>query len=183
MTEQFTVDRAHSSLGFSTKHMMVTTVRGRFDDFAGTIELPEGDPARAIAEFTVQVASIDTGNGQRDEHLRSADFFDAGRHPEMTYRSTRITEQGEGRYRAEGDLTIRGVTHPLTLDVEVGERFQDPWGKQRVGLNATGRLNRKDWGLNWNQVLEAGRLLVGEEVKLEIDAAFVLAEAGAEVAA
>ena len=183
MTEQFTIDGSHSHLGFAAKHMMVTTVRGRFGEFAGKIELPEGDPAAARAEFTIQAASIDTGSEQRDAHLRSADFFDAENHPELTYRSTRVQALGGDRYRAEGDLTIRGVTRPVTLEIEVGERVRDPWGNERVGLSASGRLNRKEWGLNWNQVLEAGRLLVSEDVRLEIDAAFVRKLEQAEVAA
>lgn len=182
MTEQFSIDPAHSTIGFTTKHMMVTTVRGKFNEFTGAVELTDGQPETARAEFTIQAASIDTGVGQRDDHLRSPDFFDAAQYPELTYRSTSIRPQGGGRYLAEGDLTIRGVSRPLSLELEVGERVRDPWGNERVGLSARGKINRKDWGLNWNQVLEAGRLLVSEEVKLEIDAALVRSLAALEAA-
>lgn len=182
MTETFTIDPAHSSIGFAVKHMMITTVRGRFGEFGGKVELPDADPTRAQAEFTIQAASVDTNVGPRDEHLRSADFFDAANHPELRYTSSRIQSLGGDRYRAEGELTMRGVTKPVTLEVEIGERIRDPWGNERIGLSAWGRLNRKDWGLNWNQALEAGGMLVAEEVKLEIDAALVTSQA-AEVAA
>ena len=173
MSEQFSIDPAHSTLGFSAKHMMVTTVHGKFTEFTGQVELPDGDPAKAVAEFSIKAASIDTGVDQRDAHLRSGDFFDADRYPELIYRSTLITPLGGDRYRADGELTIRGTARPVTLEIEVGDRFNDPWGSERVGLAARGKINRKDWGLNWNQVLEAGRLLVSEDVKLEIDAALI----------
>jgi polyisoprenoid-binding protein YceI len=182
MTETFTIDPSHSSVGFAVKHMMVTTVRGRFDEFSGQVHLPDGELSQAEAEFTIQAASIDTGVGPRDEHLRSADFFDAAGHPELRYTSRRIEALGGDRYRAEGDLTIRGVSKPVTLEVEVGDRIRDPWGNERVGLSARGKINRKDWGLNWNQALEAGGMLVGEEVKLEIEAALVMPQS-AEAAA
>ena len=182
MTETFTIDPVHSSIGFAVKHMMITTVRGRFGEFSGTVELPDGDASKAQAEFTIQAASVDTGVGPRDEHLRSADFFDAATHPELRYVSSRIQSLGGDRYRADGELTIRGVTKPVALQIEVGDRVRDPWGNERVGLAAHGKLNRKDWGLNWNQALEAGGMLVSEEVKLEIDAALVVSQA-AEVAA
>ena len=182
MTETFTIDPAHSSIGFAVKHMMITTVRGRFGEFSGQVGLPDGDAGRAQADFTIQAASIDTNSAQRDEHLRSADFFDAANHPELRYVSSRVQALGGDRYRAEGELTMRGVTKPITLEIEIGERIRDPWGNERVGLSAQGKLNRKEWGLNWNQALEAGGMLVSEEVKLEIDAALVASQA-AEVAA
>jgi len=182
MSQTFSIDPAHSTIGFTARHMMVTTVRGKFGEFSGQVEITDGKPETAQAEFTIQAASIDTGVGQRDDHLRSPDFFDATSFPELSYRSTKVTPQGGDRYLAEGELTIRGTARPVTLEVEVGERFQDPWGNERVGLSARGKLNRKDWGLSWNQVLEAGRLMVSEEVKLEIDAALVRSLA-AEVAA
>jgi polyisoprenoid-binding protein YceI len=174
MTETFQIDPSHSSIGFAVKHMMVTTVRGRFGEFSGQVELPDGDPTKARADFTIQTASIDTGAPPRDEHLRSADFFDAANHPELRFTSRRIDSLGGERYRAEGELTIRGVSKPVTLEIELGDRIRDPWGNDRVGLSARGRLNRKEWGLNWNQALEAGGMLVGEEVRLEIEAALVM---------
>jgi polyisoprenoid-binding protein YceI len=182
MTETFTIDPAHSSIGFAVKHMMVATVRGRFGEFSGKVELPDGDASRARAEFAIQAASVDTNVGPRDEHLRSADFFDAANHPELRFVSSRVQSLGGDRYQADGELTMRGVTRPVSLEVELGERIRDPWGNERIGLSARGKLNRKDWGLNWNQALEAGGMLVSEEVKLEIDAALVASQA-AEVAA
>ena len=152
--EQFSIDPAHSTIGFTVKHMMVTTVRGKFGQFSGQVELPEGgEPTQAKAEFTIQAASIDTGMPPRDEHLRSADFFDVANHPELNYRSTAITALGGDRYRADGELTMHGVTRPLTLEIELGDRFQDPWGNDRVGISVRGSINRKDWDLNWNKVL------------------------------
>jgi len=184
MTETFNIDPAHSSIGFAVKHMMVTTVRGRFGEFSGHVELPDGEATNAQAEFTIQAASIDTGVGPRDEHLRSADFFDAANHPELRYVSSRIEALGGDRYRADGELTIRGVTNPVSLEIELGDRIRDPWGNDRVGISARGKLSRKQWGLNWNQALEAGGMLVSDEVKLEIDAALVMPQANAaEVAA
>ena len=181
--ETFKIDPAHSTLGFAVKHMMVTTVRGKFSEFNGIVELPDGgEPTQAAADFTIKAASIDTGIGPRDEHLRSADFFDAANHPELTYKSRSITALGGDRYRADGELTMRGVTRPLSLDIELGDRFVDPWGNDRVGLSARGKINRKDWGLNWNQVLEAGRLVVSDDVRLEIDAALVHQLAAVEAA-
>lgn len=181
--ETFKIDPAHSTLGFAVKHMMVTTVRGKFSEFNGIVELPDGgEPTQASADFTINAASIDTGIGPRDEHLRSADFFDAANHPELTYKSRSITALGGDRYRADGELTMRGVTRPLSLDIELGDRFVDPWGNDRVGLSARGKINRKDWGLNWNQVLEAGRLVVSDDVRLEIDAALVHQLAAVEAA-
>lgn len=182
MTEMFQIDPSHSSIGFAVKHMMVTTVRGRFGEFSGSVELPDGDPTRAQAEFTINAASVDTGVGPRDEHLRSADFFDVANHPELRFRSTRIESLGGDRYRAEGELTMRGLTKPVALEVEVGDRIRDPWGNERIGISARGKLNRKDWALNWNQALEAGGMLVSEDVRLEIDAALVMPQS-AEVAA
>ncbi|HEX6488977.1 MAG TPA: YceI family protein [Candidatus Dormibacteraeota bacterium] len=174
MSETFSIDPSHSSIGFAVKHMMITTVRGQFREFGGTVELPDGgDTTKAQAEFTIKTASIDTGVGPRDEHLRSGDFFDAAKHPELRYRSSHIESLGGGRYRADGELTMRGETRPVSLEVEVGERVRDPWGNERVGLSARGKLNRKEWGLNWNQGLETGGVLVSDEVKLEVEAALV----------
>src|SRR5215472_2917835 len=134
MSQGFTIDPNHSTLGFSAKHMMVTTVRGRFTEFTGSVELPDDDPTKAVAEFSIKAGSIDTGVEQRDNHLRSADFFDAERFPELTYRSTAIKALGGDRYRADGELTIRGTTRPVTLEIDLGDRFNDPWRNERVGI-------------------------------------------------
>ncbi|MGH7903319.1 MAG: YceI family protein [Candidatus Dormibacteraceae bacterium] len=174
MTKRYDLDPRHSRIGFVTKHMMVTNVRGQFARFAGHVEVDESDPGRLTAEVTVDTASIDTGVEDRDKHLRSGDFLESDTYPQMTFRATAARAAGQRRHRVTGDLTIKGTTRPIELDVEVeGDPFQDPWGFERVGISATGQLSRKDWGLTWNQVLEAGRLLVADSVKLEIEAALV----------
>lgn len=182
MKQVYELDPNHSSLGFAGKHMMVTTVRGKFKDFDGDVEVENDDPTTAVARVTIRPASVDTGQEQRDAHLRSADFFHAERFPEMTFVSTGVESQGGRRYRVTGDLTIKDRTRPITLDVEVEERFSDPFGNERVGVTASGKLNRRDWGLTWNQVLEAGRLLVGNDIKLEIETALITKTAAERIA-
>lgn len=172
MPDQYSFDASHSNIGFSAKHMMVTTVRGRFTDYQGEVLVEGDDPTTARATFTIKAASIDTGSEQRDGHLRSGDFFDAENHPEITFVSREIRRAGAG-YKVTGDLTIRGVTRPVELDVEVEDKFIDPWGNERVGVTASGTINRTDWGLTWNQTLEAGRLLVSEKINLAIETALV----------
>jgi polyisoprenoid-binding protein YceI len=173
MKQVYEVDPYHTSVEFAGKHMMVTTVRGRFREFTGQVEVEDDDPTTAVVRFTIKTASLDTGVDQRDQHLRSADFFDVEKYPEIRYRSTSVERLGQNRYRVIGDLTIRDQTRPVSLEVEVEERFTDPYGNQRVGVSATGKLNRRDWGLTWNQVLEAGRLLVGDQIKLEVEGALL----------
>jgi polyisoprenoid-binding protein YceI len=173
MKQLYRVDPNHTSLGFAGKHMMVTTVRGQFKDFSGEVEVEDDDPTTARATVTIKVASLDTGVDQRDQHLRSADFFEVERYPEITFVSTAVEPRGDNRYRVTGELTIKDQTRPITLDVEVEESFTDPFGNERVGVTASGKLNRRDWGLTWNQVLEAGRLLVGNDIKLEVESALI----------
>jgi polyisoprenoid-binding protein YceI len=173
MTQDYELDPNHTTLGFAGKHMMVTTVRGRFNQFRGNVSVEDDDPTTAVVSATVQVASLDTGQTQRDQHLRSGDFFDVERYPEMTFASTGVESRGGNRYRLQGNLTIKDQTRPISLEVEVEERFTDPFGNERVGVTASGKLNRKDWGLSWNQVLEAGRLLVGDEIKVEVESALI----------
>ena len=163
-------DPAHADIQFSAKHMMVTTVRGKFADVDGTLTLDEADPTASSGSFTVRAASLTTGNDQRDGHLRSADFFDAETHPEITFVSTAVTPGRGSDYAVTGDLTIRGTTHPITFDVEFLGLYQGFQGR-RAGFHATTRLNREDWGLTWNVTLETGGWLVGKEIKLEIDLA------------
>jgi polyisoprenoid-binding protein YceI len=182
MKQVYDIDPNHTVLGFAGKHMMVTTVRGRFKDFEGDVQVEDDDPTTAVARVTIRPASVDTGQEQRDQHLRSADFFHAERFPEMTFASTGVESRGDNRYRVTGDLRIKDQTRPIVLDVEVEERFTDPFGNERIGVTATGKLNRRDWGLTWNQVLEAGRLLVGDEIKLEIESALIR-KVGAQAAA
>ncbi len=163
----WTIDPSHSQLGFSVRHMGLSTVRGRFTRFTGSIELEVNDEPAAIA-VDVETASITTDAADRDAHLRSGDFFEADAHPTITFRSTAFRPKGD-RYEIEGDLTMRGVTRRVVLDAELGPIINDPFGMQRRGAVGHARINRKDWGLTWNQVLEAGSLLVGEEVTLSID--------------
>ena len=164
----FQVDPSHSHVGFSVRHMM-GKVRGRFASFAGTVAIAE-DPVESSVDVTIDVASIDTRDEQRDGHLRSPDFFDAESHPNMTYRSTGLTSKGDGRYRVAGDLTIKGVTRPVPLDLTFEGVGIDPWGNQRLGFSATGEIDREHFGLTWNQALETGGVLVGKKVKIEIEA-------------
>jgi polyisoprenoid-binding protein YceI len=163
------IDGAHSSIGFAVRHMVVSKVRGRFARWSGTIAMDERDPTGAKVEIAIEPASVDTGVEQRDNHLRSPDFFHVERYPAMSYRSTRIERTGEGRYRVTGDLTMHGVTRPVSLDVESAGSAKDPWGGVRAGFSARGTLDRKDFGLTYNQLLETGGVLVGERVELDIE--------------
>jgi polyisoprenoid-binding protein YceI len=163
------VDPAHSSVAFEVKHMMIATVRGQFREFEGTLEAAEDDPADSRAYGTVNVASIDTGNADRDAHLRSPDFFDVERYPQARFESTRIQHVEGGTYRIAGNLTIKDQTREVEFDACVDAAAEDPWGNERVGVSVRGTINRTDFGLNWQQKLETGRLLVGEEVKVLID--------------
>ncbi len=166
------VDPSHSSVGFEVKHMMIATVRGRFREFEGTLEAAE-DLADSRCYGNVKVASIDTGEPDRDAHLRSPDFFDAERYPKITFKSTHIENVEGPAYRITGDLTIKGETREVTLDATVEGAGEDPWGNHRVGVSARGVINRNDFGLRWQQRLAAGGVIVGEEVKLVIDVSAV----------
>lgn len=163
---QWTIDPAHSMIEFRVKHMMFTTVRGQFGSFRGTLDVNPDRPEQSHVEGSVDIESIKTGDADRDNHLRSADFFDAESHPQMSFRSTRIEAKGDNEYRVHGDLTIRGVTRSVRWDVEAAELGKDPWGNQRMGFSAETRINRKDFGLTWNVALETGGVLVSEDVKI-----------------
>jgi polyisoprenoid-binding protein YceI len=175
-TTLWNIDGTHSSINFSIKHMVISKVRGRFAKFTGTLNLDDADVTRSVVEATLDATSIDTGMPQRDTHLRSPDFFDAEKYPALVFRSTRIEKDG-ARYRLVGELTIRDVTREVSLDVESGGRAKDPWGNERVGFVARGVIDRKDFGLGWNQVLEAGGVLVGDRVDIELDVQAVKAAA------
>ena len=162
------LDSAHTQVNFSAKHMMVTTVRGTFHDVDGTIELDESDPTRSHGSFRVATASVDTNFAARDNHLRSADFFDAEQYPYITFTSTAITRVKDGEFEVTGDLTIRDVTKPATFKVELDGIVPGMRGGRHAGLSATAKLDRDAWGLNWNVALEQGGWLVGKEIKLEI---------------
>lgn len=165
------IDAAHTDISYSAKHMMITTVRGTFDQVEGTLELDEEHPTNSRGEFRVAAASLNTGIEARDNHLRSADFFDVENHPWVTFVSTKVEAAGGNDYRVTGDLTIRGLTKPVTFDVELLGIRPGMRGGRHAGLSAKTKINRKDWGLNWNMALEAGGWLVGEVITLEIDVA------------
>jgi polyisoprenoid-binding protein YceI len=167
-TGTWSVDPAHSSVGFSVKHLGIATVRGKFEDFEGTLVIGEGDET-ARAYGTVQGVSINTGDAGRDEHLRSADFFGVEQNPELRFASTQVTPVDDETFEISGDLTMNGVTKPITLTAEVQGEETDPWGNERVALEVTGQLNRGDWNMTFNQALGSGNLLVGEKVKLQLD--------------
>jgi len=165
----WSVDPAHSHVEFSVKHLMISTVKGRFGVVRGTVTTDDADPARGQAEIEIDADSIDTREPQRDAHLRSADFFDVERFPKLTFRSTRIASVNGAAFTLAGDLTIHGVTREVTLDVVSEGRGKDPWGGDRAGFSATGRIKRSDFGLTWNQVLETGGFVVGDDIKIAID--------------
>jgi polyisoprenoid-binding protein YceI len=169
------VDPTHSHVEFAVRHLMISTVKGRFADVSGALIGDETDPEHASIELTIPIAGIDTRESQRDAHLRSADFFDSEHHPAITFRSTKIVRAGGDRFTVTGDLTIRGVSKAITLTVDTGGRVRDPWGGERVGYSATARINRKDFGLNWNQALETGGVLVGDQVTVSVELELVRA--------
>lgn len=167
--ERWQIDSAHSGVHFSVRHMVVAKVRGQFTRWSGTIQAENGDPALASVEAVIDASSIDTGLPDRDAHLKSADFLDVAGYPELTFKSRRIEKLGAERLRVVGDLTIRGVTHEVALDAEYAGTTKDPWGNERAGLTATTSIDRKEFGLTWNQILEAGGLMVGDRVEIEIE--------------
>jgi polyisoprenoid-binding protein YceI len=163
------IDTAHSHVGFSVRHLMVSTVRGQFKQYSGKLQLDEKDFSKSTFEGEVDVASIDTANNDRDNHLRTNDFFDAPNQPKITFKSTKIESKSGSEYVVHGDITIRGVTKPIALDVEFHGTSKSPYGKTVAGFAATGTLNRKDFGVNFNAVLETGGVAVSEKVKIEIE--------------
>jgi polyisoprenoid-binding protein YceI len=168
-TSTWTIDADHSEVGFAVKHLMVATVKGAFRKFSGQVVIDEANVAASSIEASIETASIDTRQDQRDAHLRSADFFDAENHPLITFRSRNIEQLRHGHYRAVGDLTIRGTTREVVLDVEETGRGGDPWGNQRIGYSARTTINREEFGLTWNQALETGGVVVGKDVKISLD--------------
>lgn len=173
------LDSTHATVAFAVKHMGIFTVRGQFKKVSGTVETnDQGKPSKI--EVSIDAASIETGEPQRDGHLRSPDFLDADKYPTLSFTSTQIESLSSNNYKIHGNLTIREITKPVVLEAELTQAIKDPWGLNRIGGTAEGKLNRKDWDLTWNQVLELGALLVGEEVKFNIE---VEAVAPAPVAA
>jgi polyisoprenoid-binding protein YceI len=165
----YALDPAHSHVGMSVRHMMVSRTKGRFADVSGTVHIAE-EPLESFVEVEIQAASIDTRDETRDGHLRSPDFFDVEEHPTIGYRSTKVTPAGRGRWTVDGDLTVRGVTRPVALDVAFEGGAKDPWGGDRIGFTARGELDREAFGLTWNQALETGGVLVGKQVRIEVEA-------------
>jgi polyisoprenoid-binding protein YceI len=163
---KWNLDPSHSELGFKVRHMMITNVSGTFRKFDAKVETYGDDFTSATIDFTADADSITTGNEDRDKHLKSADFFDAARFPELKFASTKLEKKDDENYVLHGDLTITGVTRPVKLDVEFGGTGKDPWGNERAGFTLTGKISRTDFNLNWNAALETGGVLVGEDVKI-----------------
>ena len=167
--ESWKVDAAHSAVNLTVRHMVISKVRGRFGKWEAKLALDPSDLARSSVEVEIEAASIDTGVADRDAHLRSPDFLDAQKYPTLRYRSRRVEAASKDRLRVVGDLTIRDVTREVVLDVEYGGQGKDPWGNQRIGFTASASLNRKEFGLTWNQALETGGVLVADRVDVEIE--------------
>jgi polyisoprenoid-binding protein YceI len=165
----YALDGSHSSVGFSVRHLMVSKTKGRFNDFQGTVTIAE-DPLASSVEVEIQVASVDSRDEARDGHLRSPDFFDADTYPTITYRSTQVTPAGKGRWIVEGELTVRDTTVAVPLEVTFEGGARDPWGGTRIGFTAHAELDREAFGLTWNQALETGGVLVGKQVRIDIEA-------------
>lgn len=169
LTGDYTIDTAHSAIGFTVRHAMVTNVKGKFVDFSGSLHLDGGDPAKSTASIDVKMDSIDTGSADRDGHLKSADFFKIEEFPTMTFRSTSAESLGGEDYRITGDLTILGTTKPLTIDLEFNGAAKDPFGNERVGFEGKAEIKRSEWGLTWNAALETGGVLISDKIKLNFD--------------
>jgi polyisoprenoid-binding protein YceI len=167
-TTTWAVDPTHSLVEFAVKHLMISTVRGRFGDVKGTIRINEADPKQSQVEIEIPTASIDTRADQRDAHLRSPDFFHVERYPAMKFVSKRVQGDVNGEFKLIGDLTIRDQTKEVTLEAEFQGKTRDPWGGDRMGFEAKGKINRKDFGLNWNQALDAGGWVLGDDIKMTI---------------
>lgn len=166
---KWSLDPAHTEIGFKVKHMMITTVSGTFGKYDAVVETDGDDFSTASVEFTADVNSITTHNADRDKHLKSDDFFAADKYPQLKFKSTRIEKKDDENFILHGDLTIRDVTQPIALDVEMGGIGKDPWGNQKAGFSLTGKIKRTDYKLNWNAALETGGVLVGEEVKISAE--------------
>ena len=173
MTGDYTIDPVHSRIGFVARHAMVTKVRGSFTDFEGTVHIDEANPEASTAKIVVKAASINTSNEMRDGHLRSNDFFDMDNYPEITFASTGVEKLSDTDFKFTGDLTVKGTTKPLTIDLEFQGTAKDPYGNLRAGFEGKGQVNRKDWGVTYNAALETGGVLVGEKVGLEFDISLI----------
>jgi polyisoprenoid-binding protein YceI len=168
-TERWEIDSSHSGIHFTVRHLVIAKVRGQFSRWTGTLDVPGSDFSRASLDVVIDAASIDTGVADRDAHLRSGDFFDVERYPEITFKSTSVTTTAADRLRVAGALTIKGVTRHIGLDVEVLGRARDPWGNERAAFSATTSIDRSEFGLTWNQVLETGGVMVGDRIDIVIE--------------
>ena len=173
---KWNIDASHSTAEFTVRHLMITNVKGRFGKLEGSVNYDPEHPEATTIEATIDATSIDTRDEKRDAHLRSADFFDVEKNPTLTFKSKRVTKTDDG-LAAVGDLTMHGITKEITLEIEgPSDVTKDPWGNQRIGASATAKVNRKDWGLNWNAALETGGVLVGETVKITLEVSLVAAK-------
>ncbi|CAH2031884.1 YceI family protein [Trichlorobacter ammonificans] len=173
----WTIDQEHSSIAFKVRHLMVANVKGLFEKFKGTVVIDENDITRSKVEVSIDTASINTNVAKRDEHLRSPDFFDVAKYPAMTFVSTKVVKAGTGKLKVTGDLTLHGVTREVVLDVEgPSKESKDPWGNLRSGATASAKVNRKDFGLNWNKALETGGVVVGDEVTITLEVELIKAK-------
>lgn len=167
---KWVIDRSHSEIAFRVKHLMITNVKGVFKEFDASISTIGEEPILTNIDFKMNPGSVDTGDEKRDAHLRSADFFHVDKYKEITFTATACANIiKDGVFEVEGDLTMNGITRKIKLDVEVGGMMKDPWGNQKAGFSITGKINRKEWGLNWNAALEAGGVLVSDEVRISCD--------------
>lgn len=173
LTGDYELDPTHTTIGFVARHAMVTNVKGSFKEFTGTLHLDGSDPSASSASIDISMDSIDTGNADRDGHLKSADFFKTEEHPRMTFRSTKAEALGGTDYRITGDLTILGTTKPLTIDLEFNGAAKDPFGNERVGFEGKAEILRSEWGLTWNAALETGGVLISDKIRLTFDVSAV----------
>ena len=176
MAADYNIDTAHSSVTFQIKHLAISKVKGAFTDFTGSFSYDPAKPEASSAVVVIQMASVDTGNEKRDEHLRNPDFFEVDTYPTMTFKSTSVKMKDDEEGQVTGNLTMHGVTKPVTLDLEINGMVTDPWGNERVGASLSGEINRKDWGLTWSKALETGGLVVANEVKILIELEGIKAE-------
>jgi len=172
---KWTIDPSHSKIGFKVKHLMISNVTGNFREFEGQVTTNGNDLTTAVISFSLNSSSIDTEMADRDTHLKSADFFDAGNYPKITFSGSGLKDLGDNMYELTGDLVIKGVTKKVVLPVEFGGLMTDPWGNMKAGFSISGKINRKEWGLNWNAALEAGGVLLSDEVKIICDVQLVKA--------
>ena len=163
------IDASHSNINFTARHMMISKVRGQFENFDGTVNFDPDYPENTTIDISIDIDSLTTNDEQRDNHLKSPDFFDAAKYPVMTFKSKKVEQVDEDSGKLYGDLTIRGTMKPVVLDVEYAGQAKSPWGTISAGFSASATINRKDWGLNWNQALETGGVLVGDKIKIDID--------------